>query len=250
MTTDYKTVTVHRGTRGRLPDRGKGRGRRRLIFPALLLACLFPKVGDAQILDIISIINAAVKKVIVAADLEIEKLQTETIGFQNTEKELENDMEQSELSGIAEWVQDQRDLFSEYYTELWQVKNALDTYEQVRAMINKEAAIVSGFKQAYGVLSKDTHFTPAELTNMYNVLSGIASQSAQNLERLTMVITTLVTQMDDAGRLRIIDDTGAAIDKNYSDLAQFSQQSFLQSIQRSKDANDIAATRALYGISN
>jgi len=80
------------------------------------------------------------------------------------------------------------------------------------------------------------------------VLAGIAGQSAQNIQRLTLVVTSLLTQMDDAARLRLIDETGNDIDRNYSDLAQFSQQSFLLSVQRARDANDIAVTKALYGI--
>jgi hypothetical protein len=80
------------------------------------------------------------------------------------------------------------------------------------------------------------------------VLAGIASQSAQNIKRLTLVVTSLVTQMSDAGRLRLIDETGSDIDRNYSDLVQFSQQNMLLSLQRAKDANDIAVTRALYGL--
>jgi hypothetical protein len=63
-----------------------------------------------------------------------------------------------------------------------------------------------------------------------------------------MVVTSLLTQMGDAGRLQIIDETGDDIDRNYRDLAQFSQECFLLSMQRARDANDIAVTRALYGI--
>jgi len=83
---------------------------------------------------------------------------------------------------------------------------------------------------------------------MYAVLSGIMNQSVQNLKNLVMVVNALITQMNDAGRLRIIDETGAGIDRNYTDLQQFSQQSFLLSLQRSRDADDVAATKALYGI--
>ena len=79
-----------------------------LLF-GLVLSCLVPIGSHAQVLDIISIINSAVKKVIVAADLEVQQLQTETIGLQNTEKGLENNMDQSELSDITGWVQQQRD---------------------------------------------------------------------------------------------------------------------------------------------
>jgi len=232
---------------GRPPRKGWG-GRRRWMIPALLLACQVPLGVHAQVTDIAQIIEDAIKKVIVAADLEVERLQNQTIELQNAERSLENSMDLSELNGITSWVQQQKDLFSEYYQELWAVKNALATYEQVKSMIEKQVQIVAGFKQAYSILGQDKHFTPAELSHMYAVLSGIMNQSVQNISRLTSVITALLTQMNDAGRLRIIDETGADIDKNYRDLAQFSQQSYLLSMQRAQGENDVLSTEALYGI--
>jgi hypothetical protein len=233
---------------GRQPDKVNRRGRRFMVFPALLLACLAPGGAEAQVSDIISIINAAVKKVIVATDLAVERLQTQTIILQNAERAAENSMDAEELTDIAGWVQQQKNLFSEYYQELWQVKNALSTYQQVKAMISKQAAIVSGSNQAYSILGQDKHFSAAEVGHMSAVISGIVSQSIQNIKSLTMVVTALVTQMNDAGRLRIIDATGSDIDRNYRDLAQFSQESYLLSMQRAKDENDVMVTRALYGI--
>ncbi len=240
---------VQRGDKGRYAARDNRKGRRWVaVGAAFLLACLVPGRSDAQVLDIIGIINAAVKKVIVAADLEVERMQTETIGLQTEEKGAENDMQQSELSGIAGWVQEQRDLFAGYYQELKEVKKAIADYEEVKQMIDKEAKIVAGYQQAYAVLRQDKHFSADEISHMYSVLSGIASQSVENLSRLTMVVTALLTSMDDAARLRIIDETGSDIDRNYRDLSEFSQQNFLLSMQRAKDANDIAVTRALYGL--
>ena len=235
--------------KGRYTEKANRVGCRRwVVGPALLLACLMPGRTDAQVLDIISIINAAVKKVIVATDLEVERMQSETIDAQNTEKSAENDMEQSELSGIAGWVEQQRELFAEYYQELREVKNVIATYEEVKAMIEKQGQIIAGYQQVYSVLRQDKHFSATELSHALSVLSGIAAQSAQNITRLTVVVTSLLTQMGDAARLRLIDETGSDIDRNYMDLAQFSQQNFLLSLQRAKDANDIAATRELYGI--
>ena len=218
------------------------------VFSALLLACLIPGASDAQVLDIVGIIDAAVKKVIVATDLEMERMQTETIDAQNVQKAEEIDMEQSELTGIASWVEQQRALFSAYYQELREVKNVITSYEEVKEMIDKQARIIAGYQQVYAALRQDKHFSVDEVSHAYSVLSGIASQSAQNIKRLTLVVTSLVTQMSDAGRLRLIDETGSDIDRNYSDLVQFSQQTMLLSLQRAKDANDIAVTRALYGL--
>jgi len=236
-------------TKGRYTEKANRVGRRGwMIGLAFLLACLMPGGADAQILDIISIINAAVKKAIVAADLDVERMQTETMEAQNVEKGQENDMEQSELTGISGWVEQQRGLFAGYYQELREVKAVLTSYEEVRAMIEKQAKIIAGYQQVYSVIQQDKHFSAAEIGQALSVLAGIASQSAQNIKQLTLVITSLLTQMGDAGRLRLIDETGSGIDRNYTALAEFGQQNFLLSLQRAKDANDIAATRALYGI--
>src|SRR5579859_818468 len=241
---------VHSVGQGRHSEKANNRRGRRIlkVFPALLLACLIPGRPDAQVLDVINIINAAVKKVIVATDLMIERMQTETIGAQNAAKAEENDMEQSELSGIASWVDQQRELFAAYYQELREVKSVLATYQEVREMIDKQAKIIAGYQQVYAALRQDRHFSVEEMNHAYSVLVGIAAQSAQDIKRLTLVVTSLVTQMGDAARLRLIDETGSDIDRNYSDLVQYSQQTFLLSLQRARDANDIAVTRALYGI--
>ena len=242
--------TVPGVKRGRYTEKVNSRwGRRCLkVWPAFLLACLLPGRSDAQVIDIISIINAAVKKVIVATDLAIERMQTETIDAQNGEKAAENDMEQSELTGIASWVEQQRELFAEYYQELREVKSVLATYEEVKDMIDKQARVIAGYQQVYAALQQDKHFSVDEVSQAYAVLAGIAAQSAQNIKRLTILVTSLLTQMSDAARLRLIDETGGDIDRNYSDLAEFSQQNFLLSLQRARDANDIAVTKALYGI--
>jgi len=218
------------------------------VWPALLLACLIPGRSDAQVLDVIDIINSAIKRVIVATDLKVERMQTETIDAQTAEKAEENDMEQSELTGITNWVEQERELFASYYQELREVKNVIATYQEVREMIEKQARIIAGYQRVYAALRQEKHFSVDELGHAYAVLSGIAAQSAQNIKRLTLVVTSLLTQMGDVARLQLIDETGNDIDRNYTDLAQFSQQNFLLSLQRAKDANDIAVTRALYGI--
>jgi hypothetical protein len=209
---------------------------------------LLPHRSDAQILDIISIINTAVKKVIVAADLEVERLQNQTIGLQSAQKELENAMQSSELGDITNWVQQQKDLFSEFYQELWNVKVALSAYTRVKDMIEKQVRIVSECRQVSSVIGQDKHFSAAELTYLKSVLSGIINQSVLNLNQLYRVVNAFMTQMDDADRLTIINEAGNGIDKNGTDLEVFSQQTELLSLQRSKDANEIAATKMLYGI--
>src|ERR1700742_2633276 len=98
-----KSCSDKGSVRDRLRALQSGSGRR--CLPVLVAACLIPAVSRAQVLDVIGIINTAVKKVIVAADLKIEQEQTSTIEAQATEREADNEMQASELPGVASWGQ-------------------------------------------------------------------------------------------------------------------------------------------------
>lgn len=78
--------------------------------------------------------------------------------------------------------------------------------------------------------------------------SGILTASVRNTEQLAVVVQGSLTQMDDAGRLRIIDETAATIDHNYAALEQYNQENRLLSLQRAKDEADIQTIKTLYGI--
>jgi hypothetical protein len=214
-----------------------------LVFGAFLV--LPAGRADAQIIDAIEDI---IKAALMAVDLGIQKVQTATVNLQDAEKALENAMAQTQLGDITSWVQQQKDLFSGYYQELLQVKNALASYDKVVSMIDKQAQLVKDYQTAWAAIQKDNHFSAQEISYIGNVYSGILNQSIENLKQLDMVITALVTQMSDGSRLAIIDGAGARIDQNYSDLHQFTQQNVLLSIQRSTDANDLNEVKLLYGL--
>ncbi|HTR29906.1 MAG TPA: hypothetical protein VMH27_11595 [Puia sp.] len=216
-----------------------------IFLPAMLLV---PCRSHAQITEIIGLINSVAKKVVTALDLEVQKLQEQTLELQDAQKQLENAMSLSELNGITSWISQEKALFSEYYQELWQIKNAIDTYQRVKDMIAKQEQLVAQYNQISTAIAQDKHFSAAEVTEMKNVLTGIFNQSVANVNQIALVINAFITQMEDADRLRIMDEAGNRIDKNYSDLQEFSQQSYLLSLQRAKDDGDVSAVKALYGI--
>jgi hypothetical protein len=215
------------------------------LFLILVATAIPAGRADAQIIDAI---EDAIKAALMAVDLGIQKVQTETVNLQDAQKALENAMQQTQLGDITSWVQQQKDLFSEYYQELLQVKNALTAYDKVVSMIDKQAQLVKDYQTAYAAMQKDSHFSAQEISYIGQVYSGILKQSIENLKQLEMVITALVTQMSDGSRLRIIDGAGARIDQNYSDLHQFTQQNILLSMQRATDANDLQEVELLYGL--
>ena len=220
-----------------------------LVIAALcLLGLLLPDTQARAQFIIGDIIGEAAKKVLIAADLAVQRLQTQTIVLQDAEKVVENAMQQTQLADIAGWVQQQKDLFAGYYQELWTIKTALSDYQRVKDMVDKQERLVAAYKQAYATIQQDPHFSAAELQHIYSVYDGILSQSSDNINQLLMVVKSFVTQMDDAGRLGIIDAAGSRIDENYNNLQQFTQENILLSMERSRDQQDLAFIKSLYGI--
>jgi hypothetical protein len=218
----------------------------KVLITIVLLGCglLPPRPADAQI----EIIGEVVKAAILAVDLGVQKIQTQTIVLQDAQKEVENVMQATHLSDIAGWVQEQKDLYSEYYNELWQVKDALALYSTVKKMIDKQIQLVADYKRASAAVQQDGHFSAEEADQMAAVYSSILSESVENISQLALVINAFVLQMDDGDRMQQIGTLGERIDQNYYELQSFTQENVLLSLQRSKDLGDVATIKALYGI--
>ena len=202
---------------------------------------------NAQI-PILDIIKAAVKKVIVAADLKIQRLQNKTIWLQNAQKTLENKMSKLKLTEISDWSKKQKELYAKYFDELWKVKNAISSYQAVRDIIKKQVQLVQEYSKAFNLSKQDKNFTADELYYMQKVYTGILDESIKNIDQIQLVINAFATQMTDAKRLEIIHAAGNNIEQNITDLRQFNQQNIIISLQRSKEKNDIDVVKKLYGI--
>src|SRR3954449_9076295 len=96
-----------------------------IMFPAAPV-----KAQDA----ITEVIKAGNKKAIRAVDLKIQRLQTKTIWLQNAQKVIENKMAKAHLEEISGWVEKQRTLYADYYSELWKVKSKIAYYDRIKAI--------------------------------------------------------------------------------------------------------------------
>lgn len=197
---------------------------------------------------IAEVIRQGIKKVIVAVDLKIQRLQTKTIWLQNAEKVIENAMSKLKLLQISDWVQKQKDLYKNYFDELWRVKSVLSYYHRIKEISEQQVALVSEYHKAWSGVRQDNHFTPSEILYVGQVYTGIIQQSLRNLDQVALVINSFTTQMADAKRLEIINHAADAIRTNLNDLKSFNQQNILLSIQRSRDKNDVDVVRKIYGI--
>lgn len=218
-----------------------------IMLLACMCSCLIPSHSQAQ-LEIADIIKKGVTKVIKAIDLKVQRLQNKTIWLQNVQKVIENNMSQWHLDGITDWVQKQKDLYSDYYTGLSKVKSVITYYHQVKDIAEMQARLLSEYKHAWNTIQHDTHFTAGELTYMSQVYSGILGETVNNADQLLDIVNSFLTQMSDAKRLQIINDVAGKVNENYDDLHQFNNQNALLSLQRAKNENEIGIVKAMYGL--
>jgi hypothetical protein len=224
----------------------KSRGLRLVVM--IFCISMIPAQQIHAQMAIIDIIKQGAKKVIMAVDLEIQRMQNKTIWLQNAQKEMENVLSQTKLTEISDWVQKQKDLYGDYFNELWQVKDAIEYYHRIKDITQTQVRIVSEYESAYSLFKQDDHFSQEELDYMGKVYTGIINESLKNLDQLFLVINSFTTQMSDEKRMEIINSAGESMDENYKDLKAFNSENMMLSLQRSKDLNEVNVLKQLYGL--
>lgn len=201
----------------------------------------------AQI-PVLDIIKEGIKKVIVAVDLQIQRLQNRTIWLQNAQKTLENEMSKLKLGEITGWVEKQKKLYQDYFDELWRVKAAIAYYHKVKDIINRQGQLIREYKAAWALFKQDKNFTAQELDYMVHIYSGLLGESVKSIDQLALVVSAFVTQMSDGKRMEIIDGVAEQVETQLSDLRQFNSQNKVLSLQRGVDRGEIESVRKLYGL--
>ena len=213
----------------------------------IVLALFFSMQSQAQF-QIAEIIKAGIKKVIVAVDLKIQKLQNKTIWLQNAQKTLENALSKTKLTEISGWVERQRKLYDDYFQELRKVKTALTYYHRIKDIIENQLAMVKEYKGAWALFRQDRNFTADELEYMSEVYTGILGESVKAIDQLLMVVNAFTTQMSDAARMKIINTAADEMEKGFMDLKEFNNQNKLISLQRAAAKGEIEYVKRLYGL--
>lgn len=201
--------------------------------------------ANAQVLEVIT---GAVKKVIRAMDLQVQRLQNKTIWLQNAQKTLENALSKMKLDEISDWTEKQKEQYRKYYEELAKVKAIISYYQRIRDITQKQVRLVQEYEQAWNLLRQDGHFTDEEIEYMQKVYAGIMQESMKNIDQILLVVESFTTTMSDAKRLELINDAADRIDTNYNDLMRFNRQNAVLSLQRAKDANEAQLVRRIYGL--
>lgn len=223
--------------------------KKQLLFRFIVMIAVLSPVQNAQAANPwAAIIKAAVKKVVKAVDLMIQRKQNKVIKLQNAQKAIENTMAKLKLDEISEWVKKQHDLYQQYYKELKKIKSVISYYFKIKEIANKHVKLTEQYQSFWILFQNDNNFTTEERAYMKDVFEGIMKSSAKNLELLALIVKSFATEMTDAQRLKLIDDVAYKTDQLFDDLSQFNDQSIILSISRSKSRTDILKTKMLYGI--
>lgn len=225
--------------------------KKKMTVCLLCLLLLAPPARPAETtaaVPIIGVIKLAVKKVIKAIDLRIQRLQNKTIWLQNAQKKIENVLSKLKLEEISNWTQKQRDLYRDYYEELMKVKSLISYYQLIKEVHQKQLRLVKEYEKAWALFQQDSHFNASELDYMQRVYSGILDESVKNLDQIFLILDSFATQMSDAKRLEIINEAANQIDKNYDALRLFNRQNILLSLQRAKSKHEVDIIKQFYSI--
>ncbi|WP_276502900.1 conjugal transfer protein TraI [Terrimonas pollutisoli] len=223
---------------------------KKLLAMTGLICCLtvMPiQKTEAQI-PILEIIKQGIKKVIIAVDLKIQRLQNKTIWLQNAQKTLENTMSKLKLDEISDWVEKQRKLYADYFDELWKVKAALTYYHRVKEIIEGQVQMVGEYKVAWALFRQDKNFTADELDYIHNIYTGMFDESLKSIDQLFLVVNAFATQMSDAKRLEIINTVSDNLQQQFMDLKDFNDQNKMISLQRASGKGEIEYVKKLYGL--
>lgn len=217
---------------------------------AILVLCLGLSFAPTQKSHAIiwEVVRQALIAAIKAADIAVQRLQNKTIWLQNAQKALENVLSKVKLDEISDWVDKHKKQYEQYYDELSKVKSAISSYRRVKDIMTKQVKIVDEYKQVFGLLKHDKHFTEKEIIYMVRVYTGIVDESLKNLDQLFLVVGSLGTKMTDGKRIEIVNRVAAAIDENLNDLRDFNSENVQLSLQRSKDEHEIKSVKALYNL--
>lgn len=128
---------------------------------------------------------------------------------------------------------------------LLQVSPAVKKYERIAQIISFHKMVLAECKNASTAFTNAAVFTPNELDYQSAVYQNLLTQSLQNLEELTLVISAGKLRMSDDERLQGIDKIFIVSQDQLSFLRDFNQQVKLLLTQKIKEKREILTLKSL-----
>lgn len=125
---------------------------------------------------------------------------------------------------------------------------AVSSDPQVQAILQDQAQLLQAYDAIVAAFQADPHLTPAEVTRLTTVCTGVLQASAEDLNELAMVLTDGVLRMSDDERLTAIERIHRDITDRLAYLRSLATTVARVSASRRGRASDALTLQKLYGL--
>ncbi|WP_297337912.1 conjugal transfer protein TraI [Algoriphagus sp.] len=206
-------------------DKSLNKGSKKVLVTGLLWFAMMLNTQTVwAAIPIAEIIRQGVKKIIVAVDLKIQRMQNETIWLQQAQQKLENVLTENQLAEIASWSQKQQQLYGDYYESLWKVKSMISQFQKVKAISASQGELLRAYQKSWDLIVEGELFSPQEMILLEQRYGEILRQSARNIQELTQLLKSYSFQLSDGERLEQILDLEQRMSGNFRNLIQLNLQ--------------------------
>lgn len=139
-------------------------------------------------------------------------------------------------------------LHETFLDALLKVSPSVKNYKKVADIIRFQKLIISEYKSAYSRVKTNGLMNKGEIDFIGGVYSGLVDKSLNNLEDLTMVVTSGKLRMSDDERIQAIDRIYDDMQEKLVFLRDFNNQTSVVILQREKEQKDAKAMKAIYGL--
>jgi multidrug efflux pump subunit AcrB len=139
-------------------------------------------------------------------------------------------------------------LHNVYLTGLMAVNPAVRDNPRVGQIVGQQNDILSEYKRYANLFRQSGSFKGNELSYFNNVYNQLVKQSNANIDELANVTTAGQLRMSDDDRLRAIDRIYNSSSEQLQFLRYFNRRAIMLSLQRTKDQNETATLKRLYGL--
>lgn len=127
------------------------------------------------------------------------------------------------------------------------VSPEIKKYRKVADIITYQQSIVKEYRAALKAFKTSDVFASGELEYLSSVYNNLFNASLQNIEDLTLVITSSKLRMNDEERLKAIDRIFADVSDKLEFLRSFNREAAVLVKQRDRQKQEILKLRSIYG---
>lgn len=120
-------------------------------------------------------------------------------------------------------------------------------YRKVADIITYQKSIVKEYKSALKAFKASDVFANGELEYLSSVYNNLFDASIQNIEDLTIVITSSKLRMNDEERLKAIDRIFLDVSDKLEFLRSFNREAVMLAKQKERQKQEILHLRSIYG---